>query len=141
MVHETLEWATKTHMMRNVLSDEWGPFLERFGREHVAWLATVHIVGGRGTAQRSAEIAMKSASGSDAGVTLEFLGDAPSLHVDRPSAVRTQQTDDGLIQALEIETATDEFVRLAFRATARPEQLDGLAPGELSIDPSPAADS
>lgn len=88
--------------------------------------------------QRAAEIGIKTASGSIAGVRLEFISDADSLYVDRPCVLRTQQTDDGLIQALEIETATDDFVRLAFRATARPEQLDGLAPRELTGSPRPA---
>jgi hypothetical protein len=125
-------------MIRDVLPGEWGVFLERFGREHVAWLTTIHVVDARGIVQRAAEIAMKTASGSIAGVRLEFVSTAHSLDVARPCVLRTQQTDDGLIQALEIETANDEFVRLAFRATARPEQLDGVAPGELIGSPLPA---
>jgi hypothetical protein len=118
-------------MIRDVPPREWCSFLERFGREHVAWLATVHVVDARGTVRRTAAIALKSASGSAAAVTLEFVHDAYSLHVGRPIALRIQQTDVGLIQALEIETADGEFARLAFRATAKPEQLDGVAPGEL----------
>jgi hypothetical protein len=108
------------------------------GREHVAWLATIHVVDAQGTVRRAAEIAMKTASASIAGVELEFISDAHSLYVNRPRVLRIQQTDDGLIQALEIETGHGEFTRLAFRATARPGQLDGFAPGELTGGPLPA---
>ena len=50
-----------------------------------------------------------------------------------PAPYAIQQTDIGAVQALEIETLDGQFIRLAFRATALPEQLDGLAPGELSV--------
>ncbi len=52
--------------------------------------------------------------------------------------MRIQQTDIGLVQALEIDGPDGQFIRLAFRATAMPEQLDGLAPGELTADRIPA---
>ena len=60
------------------------------------------------------------------------FGNGLSLCAPRPSAVRVQKTDDGADCALEIETVTGGFVRVAFRATARPEELDGVAPGELT---------
>jgi hypothetical protein len=63
----------------------------------------------------------------------EFLNGAPSLCARRPCALRIQQTDAGAVQALEIETLEGQFVRLAFRAVALPEQLDGLAPGEAEL--------
>jgi hypothetical protein len=117
---------------------EWGPFLERFGREHRAWLATVHVVDAPGTVTRAAQIPLKSAAASADAVTLEFLCEARSLCAPGPRALRIQLTDIGLIQALEIDGAEGRFIRLAFRATALPEQLDGLAPGELIADRLPA---
>ena len=45
-MHEVLEGVTE--VIREVPTGEWGPFLERFGREHRAWLATVHVVDARG---------------------------------------------------------------------------------------------
>ena len=51
--------------------------------------------------------------------------------------MRIQETDIGRVQALEIDGSEGQFIRLAFRATALPEQLDGLAPGELIVDPIP----
>jgi hypothetical protein len=119
-------------MIRDVPAGEWGSFLEPFGLEHRAWLATVHVVDARGTVTRSARIPLKSAAASADAVTLEFIGDAHSLSAHRPCALRIQETDIGLVQALEIDGSDGQFIRLAFRATALPEQLDGLAPEELT---------
>ena len=121
-------------MIREVPTGEWGPFLEQFGREHRAWLATVHVVDAQETVTRSTQIPLKSAAASADTVTLEFLCEPRSLCVPSPGAVRIQETDIGLVQALEIDGSEGQFIRLAFRATALPEQLDGLAPGELTAD-------
>jgi hypothetical protein len=67
------------------------------------------------------------------GVVRVTFGNRLSLCVPRPSVIRVQKTDDGADCALEIDTVTGGLVRVAFRATARPEELDGVAPGE-SID-------
>jgi hypothetical protein len=45
---------------------------------------------------------------------------------------------DGAECALEVDTAEGAFIRLAFRATALPEQLDGIAPGEMADEASTA---
>lgn len=115
-------------MIQEVPTGEWGAFLERFGREHRAWLATIHVVDARGTVARSAPIALKSAAASADTATLEFLGDARSVCVHRPSNLRIQLTNIGVDQALEFDVPDGQFIRLAFRSTALPEQLDGLAP-------------
>jgi hypothetical protein len=124
-----------------VPTGEWELFLERFSREHRAWLATVNVVDAQSNVRRSTAIPMKGASTAADLVKLEFLGETQPVCVYRPCALRIQQTNLGLVHALEIETAHGQFIRLAFRATAMPEQLDGLARAELSVDPSPAADS
>ena len=119
-------------MIREVPTREWGSFLEQFGREHRAWLATVHVVDARGTVTRSAQIPLKLSAVSADAVTLEFIGEAHSFSARPPCALRIQETDIGAVQALEIDGPDGQFIRLAFRATALPEQLDGLAPGELT---------
>ena len=78
---------------------------------------------------RLAGMPLKSATASTDGVRLEFLFEPESLCVHSPAAVRIQETDIGLAQAIEIERLDGWFIRLAFRATALPEQLDGLATG------------
>jgi hypothetical protein len=46
--------------------------------------------------------------------------------------VRVQQRSDGAECALEVETVEGAFVRVAFRASALPVELDGIAPGEVT---------
>ena len=124
-------------MTQEVPTGQWERFLERFGREHRAWLATVHVVDAGTTVHRSTAVPMKAASASADFAKLEFLNETQPVCVYRPCTLRIQQTDLGLVSALEIETAHGQFIRLAFRATPKPEQLDGLTRGELSVDPSP----
>ena len=114
----------------------WRPFLERFSREHRAWLATVYGLE-QGTPVRLVRsVAIRSVtleeSGSDRLLRITF-GDGISLCVPHPCAVRVQRTSDGAECALEVDTLDGAFVRVAFRAIAAPEQLDGVAPGEVTV--------
>ena len=115
---------------------QWRSFLERFSREHRAWLATVHGVEHGRPVTYVPSVAIRSVSLEEdtaERVVRVTFGNGLSLCAPRPSAVRVQKTDDdGADGALEIETVTGGFVRVAFRSTARPEELDGVAPGELS---------
>jgi hypothetical protein len=114
---------------------EWRSFLERFSRRHRGWLATVHGVerGVPVTRVRSAALESVTLEGRspDHIVRLTFARGV-SLCAPRPRGIGVQRTAEGAEAALEVETADDAFIRLAFRATALPEQLDGLAPAETS---------
>ena len=116
-------------MIKEVPAGEWCPFLEGFGREHRAWLATVHVVDTVGAVTRWTQVRLKSATHVVDAALIEFLPEGPSLCARRPCALRIQQAD-GAVQAVEIDTLDGQFFRVSFRATALPEQLDGLAPGE-----------
>ena len=94
-------------MIRDVPTGEWGSFLEPFGLEHRAWLATVHVVDARGTVTRSARIPLKSAAASADAVTLEFIGDAHSLSAHRPCALRIQETESVLSRHSRLMDRTD----------------------------------
>ena len=119
-------------MTQEIPAGQWREFLEAFGREHRAWIATVHIVAAHGAVIRATPVRLKSASSLIGAVTVEFVNEHPPLHVRRPGVIRIQRTDAGIVQALEVETLEGQFIRLAFRSTALPEQLDGLAPAEAS---------
>jgi hypothetical protein len=116
---------------------EWQIFLERFARRHRGWLATVYGVEGETPVTRAASVSLESLAlerrDADYLVRLTFANHV-SLCAPRARALRVQQTDEGAERALEVETADDGFIRLAFRATAMPDQLDGLAPGEITDD-------
>jgi hypothetical protein len=118
---------------------EWPSFLEGFGRQHRAWFGTIHGLVAGAPITHITSVALKC-------VTLESGAPGPILRITfvngvslcalRPCVVRVQ-TDDGAERALEVETAEGGFIRLAFRATALPEQLDGIVPGELMADALP----
>jgi hypothetical protein len=120
--------------MRDVPPSEWRGFLEAFGREHRAWLATIHGIEQETPFTCIPSAALKSVrlenGHPDHVVRLTFVTGI-SLCAVRPCAVRVQQRHDGAVCALEVETVDGALVRLAFRATALPEQLDGVAPNEL----------
>jgi hypothetical protein len=125
--------------IQQVPPPQWRPFLERFSREHRAWLATVHGVEHGRPMTRVPSVAIHSVSlerDVPDGVVRVMFGNGLSLCAPRPSVIRVQKADDGADCALEIDTVTGGFVRVAFRASARPEELDGLAPGELTDEVS-----
>jgi hypothetical protein len=123
---------------QEVPAGEWCSFLEGFTREHRGWIATIHVVdAGTGAVTLLTHVRLKSATHVVDAARFEFLDEGPSLCARRPCALRIQQTDIGAVQALEIETLEGQFIRLAFRATALPEQLDGLAPGEVDLGERP----
>jgi hypothetical protein len=126
--------------LHNVPPSEWRPFLDRFSREHRAWIATIHGVVGGTPVTRVPCAALKSVTLEDGvcGPVLRvtFLNGV-SLSAVRPCAMRVQQMSNGAECAVEVDTADAGFIRLAFRAAALPEQLDGVAPGELSAEASP----
>ena len=130
MVHKVSEGVLT--VIHEVPAGEWCLFLEGFSCEHRAWLATIHVVDTGGAVTRWTPVRLKSARHVGDAALFEFSGERPSLYVRRPGALRIQHTDIGAVQALEIDTLDSQFIRLAFRATALPEQLDGLAPSELS---------
>lgn len=117
---------------------EWQSFLERFGRRHRGWLATVHGVERGMPVTRAVSVPIESVTlerhGHDDIVRVTFINRG-SLCAPRPRAIRVQLTDEGAESALEVESADGAFIRLAFRATALPDQLDGLVPGELNTTP------
>jgi hypothetical protein len=123
--------------MREVPRDEWTDFLEGFSRRHRAWLTRVDQPGdalGRGA---SAEAPLGSVTARQKGrdvsaIEIAFAGDGNvPLRVTNPRILRVQQTGDGVESGLEIVDDDGLFTRVGFRATARPEMLDGLAPGEV----------
>lgn len=135
MVHKVSEGVLT--VIQEVPAGEWCPFLEGFSRAHRAWLATIHVVDSGGALTRWRQVRLKSATHVVDAALFEFLDEGQSFCARRPCTLRIQQTDVGAVQALEIETLEGQFIRLAFRATALTEQLDGLAPDEVHLSERP----
>ncbi|HET7697986.1 MAG TPA: hypothetical protein VFK57_19890 [Vicinamibacterales bacterium] len=121
--------------IREVPPDGWRSFLERFSGEHRGWRATIHGVERGFAVTRVPSEAIKAITlerhGPYAMMRLTFLNGV-SLCAPGARALRVQQTVDGADRALEIELNDGAFIRVAFRAAARPEQVDGIAPAELA---------
>ena len=135
----TMTSAMPVQIIRDVPATAWSAFLARFSRVHRAWRATIHGVEGIVLVTRVPSAAIESISLErhvpDSIVRLTFVGGV-SLCAAGPCAIRVQQDEDGRECALEVETVGGAFLRLAFRATALPEELDGIAPGEVAREVS-----
>jgi hypothetical protein len=122
----------------------WQPFMDRFSRAHRGWrvtLGTIHTQ----VLERAMETAAHTVS-ADAlfeGLRLDRRVDGEHLTVllGLPNALTThavhapqrlfvERTGSGAEEALRVDSADGTTLLLRFRAGARPEQLDGLAPGE-----------
>ena len=118
---------------------EWPPFLARFGRAHRAWLTTVErsAPGGRLHVQarwRPLEaVVAREVPGRPVAIELRFQDalEPTAVVVRHPCAVRVNETPEGAERGLDIDEAKGACTRVRFRATALPETLDGVAPGEL----------
>ena len=122
---------------RNVPREEWTEFLETFSRQHRAWLATVeqqgHLIGGVTPGRPLAAVRPERHGPRVSAIEISFAGDSGggNVRVERPAMVRVQQTDDGADRAIEIVDQDGICTRIGFRATATPEMLDGVTPGEI----------
>jgi hypothetical protein len=117
--------------MRDIPVAQWSEFLEQFSREHRAWLASVERV--HPAAPRRVEVNERPllSIDSDAADGIVFRFDERSVRIDAPKALRVEETEDGVVQGIELEDWSGERASLRFRVAARPEALDGIAPGEF----------
>jgi hypothetical protein len=109
--------------VREIPIREWPAFLDKLGREHRAWLATVDR-GGRIEAQE------QPLESIEAGAGIDIRIGSKAIHVDDPQAVRVEETPEGAAKALQIDDATGHRLTLRFRVAVAPGALDGLAPAE-----------
>ena len=123
---------------QDVPRDQWPEFLEGFSRRHRAWLTTVDqsgdVIRHRGASEAPLGSVTATRQGREvAAIEIAFSGDGHvPLRVERPRILRVSQAGDGAETGLEIVDDDGVSTRVGFRATARPELLDGLAPGEIS---------
>jgi hypothetical protein len=131
--------------VRDVPAQSWPDFLDHFGAEHRAWLATVdrrEIEGQDASPQLEAvdrpliSVVPETRAQRVVSVDIRFREDAKigQVHIERPVRVRVDETPEGVASGLEIDDAEGYRTRIRFRAAPLPEMLDGVAPGEL---PSP----
>ena len=119
----------------------WMEVLEEFSRDHRGWLASVVTVGPdpelvSSTTLRPLEsVTVGPDEGRPTALRVGFQG-GPAVFVTAPRTLAVDRRHDGAERALEINAADATFVRIAFRATALPEELDAIAPTELTAGPA-----
>lgn len=117
----------------------WAGMLEQFSRAHCGWLASVACVRpGPELASWTDWHPLESVTVARTGTRVTAIQIAfqagPTVCVKAPRMLGLDTREDGAERALEIDGAGGEFVRLVFRATALPEEVDGIAPAELADD-------
>lgn len=123
----------------DVPRSRWADVLGQFSRSHRGWLArAVTVRPGPELMSHTDWYPLESVTltwngGRATAVRVAFQG-GPDVCVGGPRAVAVDRTLDGAERALEIDAAGGVFVRIVFRATALPEEVDGMAPAEL-IEP------
>ena len=124
--------------LREIAPAEWATFLEQFSREHRAWRVTVERVDPEGTLAHPTIEGALDAVVPDVtahrlvGIEIRLQPEGkPALEIQLPKTLRVEETDEGAVRALEIDNERGGRTRIQFRATALPEALDGVAPGEL----------
>lgn len=114
----------------------WGATLERFTQAHCGWLASLVTVGpGADLVSHTDWYPLASVTVARTGRRATFVRvdfqRGPTVCVKAPQSLGIDRRSDGAERALEIKGADGVFVRVAFRATARLEEMDGIAPAEL----------
>jgi hypothetical protein len=134
LLHDDAEKAATRHgarllrplppmSVREIPAREWPAFLDKLGREHRAWLATVDR-GGRVEAREQPLESIAANGGIDIRIGRKVI------HVDAPQAVRIEETAEGATEALQVDDATGGRLTLRFRVALAPGALDGIAPAE-----------
>ena len=126
--------------VREIPRSQWPAYFHQFSRAHRAWLATVDRDGAttdriEGIAHPLRSITPFVHNNRVVHIDIRFQDDAPGgepLRIQAPISVRVEETTEGIAQGIEVVDDKGITTRLRFRATARPEMLDGVAPGEIS---------
>jgi len=109
-------------IVRQIVPQEWRPFLESLGRERRAWLATLELDG----VTQARDEPLLEISARDA---IEIHVGRQAIRLDKPKTVRVEE-NEGATQGIQIEDASGHRLELRFRVAAAPGALDGIAPAE-----------
>jgi hypothetical protein len=121
---------------RDIPRPEWSSFLDSFSRTHEGWLVRVEEIampaGPTAVEARGLPLLGLSYDRSDDSIGIAVGGhDGEHLTriMQRPSRLLVEQTDDGIDQAVRIESERGPATRVSFRSTVRPEEVDGFIAG------------
>lgn len=116
--------------------NRWTRALEQFGRASRGWPTRVVRVGpGPELVSSTGWHPLESAVAKEIGMRVTTISvnlqGGPTVSIRTPRTLGVDRREDGAVRGLEIDAARGEFVRIVFRAAARPEELDAIAPAEI----------
>ena len=128
-----------------VPSEQWQTFCEAFSRSHRGWLVrlwefpTASLEAGTADAHditvrdRELQELATRPSGQHIDLLIRLRdGNAPSeKSIQHILSIMQERDTEGRVSGLRIDSADAQSTLLRFRVPARPETVDGLAPGEL----------
>jgi hypothetical protein len=118
--------------------EQWLAFLQSFSGRHRGWLASVEQSDLTGTtlaadAQPLFKVTAERDGPDISAIRILFapVSGAPEVRLHKPTRVSVDRTSEDTERGLEIVDEEGVRTRVAFRTTATPEMLDGLAPAEI----------
>ena len=114
---------------KEIPRSDWRHFLEAFGARHRGWLTTVEQGAIRVAERPLGGVELRLVGDEIDAILLRFGNGIGAVQLQAPRAVRVDATERGEETGLDLETP-EGLTRLRFRATALPEELDGMAPSE-----------
>ena len=132
--------------LETIPSEQWQDFCQTFSRAHRGWLirmwvanpASLQAGASENTGMMIRDLALHEIAAETRGdrTDLVILARDQDSHVDHPIreivSIMLERDAEGTETGLLIESADARSTLLRFRAPARPETLDGLAPGETA---------
>lgn len=118
--------------LNEVERERWFAFLEQFGLEHRRWLVTMERTAPDGRRETLAhEVPLESIRLSGQGDVVTLLGAkgkaGPQQEMVRsPRRILLSSRADGVHEGLQIEDTAGLVTHVRFRATNRPEHLNGI---------------
>ncbi|MBI2816508.1 MAG: DUF5335 family protein [Acidobacteria bacterium] len=115
---------------------DWTGFFDQFSRRHQGWRATVEVLSNEIGAEleaRDSPLVGISADLKDTERSISIILGESGQHclthiISDPQYVRLKQTNDGIDEALAIESRDGVTTLLHFRSSNKPEMLDGVIP-------------
>jgi hypothetical protein len=119
---------------REVPRDEWESFFDAFSKQHERWIATVEVLASEiGDQDESTRLPLVGISADVRGASRidVIIGGRPDAHVthviDGPKRVWVTEREDGILDALEIESGDGKRTIVSFRRVS-PVQADRQLP-------------
>ena len=116
---------------REVPRDEWKSFFDAFSRQHEGWIATVELLASEiGDRDESTRLPLVGISADVSRIDV-IVGGEPDAHMthvlDGPERVWVTEREDGILDALEIESGDRKRTIVSFRRVS-PLQADRQLP-------------